>query len=177
MVQLAQLPPLDQVYPALRKRPAASVLLEATRQANNHGNLIVMAEHTVGRGRVLEMDGSGKIRWQMDNLSGPYDAHLCRNGTVLVVENQNRVTERDRTGKIVGLDRYYNSVFYTERLREHGIEIDIGSRIRKALADRGDGQDIPEGFAQRALVRSAPAAHHPRRIIDGADQVGLSDIG
>jgi len=54
----------------------------------------------------------------MDNLSGPYDAHLMRNGNVLVVENMNRVTERDRTGKIVGMDRYYNSVFYTERLRD-----------------------------------------------------------
>src|SRR5262249_7998352 len=60
-----------------------------------------------GRGRVLEMDLSGKIRWQMDNLSGPYDAHLCRNGNVLVVENMNRVTERDRSGKIVRMDKYF----------------------------------------------------------------------
>lgn len=60
----AQLPPLDQIYPPLRKRPAASVLLEATRQANNHGNLIVMAEHTVGRGRVLFIGTDTLWKWQ-----------------------------------------------------------------------------------------------------------------
>src|SRR5262249_17986423 len=40
-----KLPALDQVYPALRKRPGATVLLEAVNQRNPYGNLIVLAEH------------------------------------------------------------------------------------------------------------------------------------
>jgi hypothetical protein len=57
-------PPLDQVYPPLRKRPAATVLLEASRRANAYGNLIVAAEHTVGRGRVLYVGTDALWKWQ-----------------------------------------------------------------------------------------------------------------
>jgi hypothetical protein len=57
-------PPLDQIYPPLRKRPAAAVLLEATRRANAYGNLIVAAEHTVGRGRVLYVGTDALWKWQ-----------------------------------------------------------------------------------------------------------------
>jgi hypothetical protein len=59
----AQLSPVDQVYPVLRKRPAATILLEASRQANDYGNLIVMAEHTVGRGRVLFVATDTLWKW------------------------------------------------------------------------------------------------------------------
>lgn len=61
----ANLPPLDQIYPPLRKRPGATVLLEAAKQSNNsYGNLIVMAEHTVGRGRVLYVGTDTLWKWQ-----------------------------------------------------------------------------------------------------------------
>jgi len=59
-----RLPPLEQIYPVLRKRPAASVLLEAAAQNNAYGPLIVMAEHTVGRGRVLFIGTDTLWRWQ-----------------------------------------------------------------------------------------------------------------
>src|SRR5205807_1713097 len=71
-----------------------------------------------GKGRVLEVDGSGKVRWEIGDLQWPYDAQMLRGGNVLVVEQQNRVTERDRKGKIVGLDRFFPNVFYVERLRD-----------------------------------------------------------
>lgn len=71
-----------------------------------------------GQGRVLESDGSGKVRWEIRNLQWPNDAQVLRNGNVLIVEQQNRVTERDKTGKIVGFDKYYSSVFFAERLRD-----------------------------------------------------------
>lgn len=58
------LPPLDQIYPPLRKRPAATVLLEAAKHANPFGNLIVVAEHTVGRGRVLFVGTDTLWKWQ-----------------------------------------------------------------------------------------------------------------
>lgn len=58
------LPPVEQVYPVLRKRPAATVLLEATNHSNAYGPLVVMAEHTVGRGRVLFIGTDTLWRWQ-----------------------------------------------------------------------------------------------------------------
>lgn len=63
--QAGALPALDRIYPPLRKRPAATILLEATRQGNNYGNIIVMAEHTVGKGRVLFIGTDTLWKWQM----------------------------------------------------------------------------------------------------------------
>ncbi len=59
-----RLSPVEQVYPVLRKRPAATVLLEAAGQSNAYGPLIVIAEHTVGRGRVLFIGTDTLWRWQ-----------------------------------------------------------------------------------------------------------------
>jgi len=59
-----KLPPLDQIYPVLRKRAGATVLLEAVKNRNSYGNLIVMAEHTVGRGRVLFVGTDTLWKWQ-----------------------------------------------------------------------------------------------------------------
>jgi len=60
----AALPPLDRVYAPVRKRPGARVLLEASRLANSFGPLIVMAEQTVGRGRVLFVGTDSLYLWQ-----------------------------------------------------------------------------------------------------------------
>jgi hypothetical protein len=60
----ARLSPVEQVYPVLRKRPAATVLLEAAGQSNAYGPLIVIAEHTVGRGRALFIGTDTLWRWQ-----------------------------------------------------------------------------------------------------------------
>jgi hypothetical protein len=57
------LPPLDHVYPAVRKRPGATVLLEAPKHRNDYGPLIVLAEHTVGRGRVLFVGTDTLWKW------------------------------------------------------------------------------------------------------------------
>ena len=57
------LPPLDQVYPALRKRPGATILAEAAKHRNPYGPLIVLAEHTVGRGRVLFVGSDVLWKW------------------------------------------------------------------------------------------------------------------
>ncbi len=59
------LPALDRIYAPLRKKPAATILVQATEVANEYGNLIVMAEHTVGRGRVLYIGTDTLWKWQM----------------------------------------------------------------------------------------------------------------
>jgi len=55
--------PLDQIYPTLRKRPGATVLLEAAKHRNPYGNVIVLAEQTVGRGRVLFVATDTLWKW------------------------------------------------------------------------------------------------------------------
>lgn len=57
-------PALDQIYPPLRKKPAATVLMEAAKLGNANGPLIVMAEQTVGRGRVLYVGTDTLWKWQ-----------------------------------------------------------------------------------------------------------------
>lgn len=58
-----KLQPLDQIYPSVRKRPGATVLLEATQHRNSYGPQIVIAEHTVGRGRVLFLATDTLWKW------------------------------------------------------------------------------------------------------------------
>ncbi|MCE9592298.1 MAG: VWA domain-containing protein [Planctomycetes bacterium] len=58
------LPAMDQVYAPLRKRPAATILVEASKEGNTYGNLIVIAEHTVGRGRVVYVGTDTLWKWQ-----------------------------------------------------------------------------------------------------------------
>jgi hypothetical protein len=59
------LPPMDRLYPPLRKKPAATVLLESATHANEYGPVIVAAEHTAGRGRVLFIGTDTLWKWQM----------------------------------------------------------------------------------------------------------------
>lgn len=67
------LPPLDRVYPVRRKRAGAQVLLEASSRRNDFGPLIVAAEHTIGRGRVLFVGTDTLWKWQTlaDAGAGP----------------------------------------------------------------------------------------------------------
>lgn len=64
-IEWSSLPPMDQVYPPVRKRPAATILLDAPDHSNEFGPIIVMAEHTVGRGRVLFIGSDTLWKWQM----------------------------------------------------------------------------------------------------------------
>jgi hypothetical protein len=61
--QIDLLPPLDQIYPPLRKRPGATVLVEAAKHRNLYGPCVAVAEHTVGRGRVLFIGTDTLWKW------------------------------------------------------------------------------------------------------------------
>jgi HEAT repeat protein len=55
-----------------------------------------------GGGRIFELGPDDKVRWQFDNVAGPIDVQLLPSGRVLLAEiNVNRVTERDRQGKVL----------------------------------------------------------------------------
>ncbi|MGL4554633.1 MAG: HEAT repeat domain-containing protein, partial [Gemmataceae bacterium] len=93
-------------------------LAKADLSGGAGGQLIVVEQWNRlkgNRGRVLEMDAAGKVRWEIDNLDYPWDAQVLRNGNVLVIEQQNRVTERDRKNKVVW-DKHFTSPFVCERL-------------------------------------------------------------
>jgi len=53
-------------------------------------------------GRIWECGPDGKQRWEMTNVGGPVDVQVLPGGRFLVAEYYTRrVTERDRTGKIL----------------------------------------------------------------------------
>ena len=61
--EFGALPPVDHVYPALRKRAGTTVLLEAAKHRNDYGPLIVLAEHAIGRGKVLFVGTDTLWKW------------------------------------------------------------------------------------------------------------------
>jgi len=66
--------------------------------------LMVEAWNPMGRGggRVMEVDASGKKRWEIGNLMYPTDASVVGNDRVLIAEySSSQVTERDFKGKII----------------------------------------------------------------------------
>ncbi len=69
------LPALGDIFPAIKKRPGATILLEAHDEKrelmNAYGWAIVMAEQTVGRGRVLYIGTDTLWRWQSLARIGP----------------------------------------------------------------------------------------------------------
>src|SRR5207249_1359600 len=82
------------------------------------GYYLVVEQYGIrGSGRVIELDSTGKARWEIANLQTPYDAQVLDGSRVLVVEQQQRVTERDLKGNIVGLNQTYPNVFHAQRLR------------------------------------------------------------
>lgn len=58
-------PPIERIYPVRRKKPGATVLLEAASLTNEHGPLIVAATQRYGRGRVLYVGTDALWQWQM----------------------------------------------------------------------------------------------------------------
>jgi HEAT repeat protein len=64
--------------------------------------LIVQMDMTGITGRVLEVDKDGKVRWQIEGLQYPIDAHVLKGDRVLIAEFRgNRVTERNLKGEVV----------------------------------------------------------------------------
>jgi hypothetical protein len=51
---------------------------------------------------IWEVSPGGKIRWQMEDLQGPYDVQVLAGGRLLIAEYLGqRVTERDRKGHVL----------------------------------------------------------------------------
>jgi HEAT repeat protein len=75
------------------------------------------------QGRVLEVSRTGQVRWKIEGLQWPWDAQVCPNGNVLIVDQSgNRVSLRDRQGKEVWT-RGCNNAFGCQRMRNGNIFI------------------------------------------------------
>jgi HEAT repeat protein len=70
--------------------------------ARDSGHLLVIEQSGPrGTGRILEVSPSGKMRLELENVLNPLDAQVLPGRRLLVLEQANRVTERDRDGKMI----------------------------------------------------------------------------
>jgi hypothetical protein len=97
----------QKAWQAWWKDNSAKVDLAKLKQETRLQGITLIVEHDGNgkdnRGRIWACRKDGKVRWELDNgLGGPLDVRMLRNGRVLIAEFMgNRVTERDRKGKIV----------------------------------------------------------------------------
>jgi HEAT repeat protein len=99
--------------------------------------LVVEQQSAKGTGRVLEVNGV-KVRWQIEGLQFPWDAQPLPGGRVLVLEQNNRLTERDREGRVVWQRTVPNAIA-VQRLRNgHTF---LACRNQLLVLDR-DGKEV-----------------------------------
>ena len=89
-------------------------------------------------GRVLLLNPSGKILWEISNLSNPTDAILLPNNKILITEQgANRITERDTKGNI-SWEKAATNPFFSQRLSNGNIF--IASRNKLIEVNRGGNE-------------------------------------
>ncbi len=109
-------------------------------------------------GRVWEFGPDGKMRWQIKNLSGPNDVQMLPGGRVLIAErNGNRVTERDREGKILWeYASTNNSPIAAQRLPNGNTLIATFNQLLEVSPDKRTVQTHtnPSGFRHALRLRN-----------------------
>jgi HEAT repeat protein len=120
------------------------------RGANRDRGLLLVIEQQnpmTGQGRVLELSASGKVRWQIEGLIWPWDAQVCPNGNVLVIEQSQHLRERDRKGKVLW-EKMCNNVFSCQRLGNGNIFV-LGRNQLLELDSAGKevfAHNYPQGY-------------------------------
>jgi HEAT repeat protein len=121
--------------------------------------LVVEFDGNAAGGAIYVLGRDGKKRWQLDGLAGPNDVQLLPGGRLLVAERAaDRVTEYDRTGKIVWSQRTGSSPVACQRLASGATLIATFSEL--ALY-------TPEG--KKTMVYPCPQEQlrHARSLPDG----------
>jgi outer membrane protein assembly factor BamB len=98
-----------------------------------------------GMGRIWECGRDGKVIWELDNnLGGPIDACILANGHVLIAEYKaNRVTERDREGKVLWTHQTTSSAISCQRLANGNTLIGTLTEIVEVTRDNKVVVQIP----------------------------------
>jgi HEAT repeat protein len=121
--------------------------------------LIVESWNRAGKGgRVMEVDPTGKVRWEIAGLTWPIDAQLIRGGNVLVVEQNVKVSERTRGNKVVW-EKPFPSVFHAERLADGSTF--IAQRNQLQIIDRAGKQTFNHFYNMNSILAA-------RRFRDGS---------
>ena len=115
------------------------------------GYTLIVVQSGNDKGRVLEVDAEGRVRWQIGGLSYPLDAQMVGNNRVLIAENGGgRVTERNLKGEILW-EKAVNSPFAVQRLP--GDHVFIATADGKCLEVDRAGKEVaapvspyPQGF-------------------------------
>ncbi len=138
---------------------AATADLARLAPGHAEGGLLLVESYDQARraGRVLELGPGGKVRWEVGGLQNPLDAHALPRGNLLVVEQNNRVTERDRQGRVLW-DKFFANVFAAEPLRNG--HVFLACRNAVVVVDR-EGKPV---FNQPSTNGTILAA---RRFRDG----------
>lgn len=80
-------------------------------------------------GKVLEVTRNGRIRWQLQGPQWPFDAVVCRNGNIFIVQgNTNQVSMWNRQGKEIW-QKQCNMPFYCQQLRNGNIFVACRQQI------------------------------------------------
>jgi hypothetical protein len=121
--------------------------------------LVVEAWNRAGRGgRVMEVDPTGKVRWEIDRLTWPIDVQSLRGGNVLVVEQNTKVSERTRSNKVVW-EKPFPNVFHAERLVDGSTFIAQRNQIQ--IIDREGKQTFNHFYNMNSILAA-------RRFRDGS---------
>lgn len=104
--------------------------------------LTVIAD--LDKGTVLAVDSGRKERWRISGFGGPVDLQVLPNGNVLVAENHGRkVTERDRTGKLVWEKSTLTLPASCQRLPNGNTFIATYNQLLEVAPDGRETQKIP----------------------------------
>jgi hypothetical protein len=133
------------------------------------GVLALVGKRVVGTSnKVLVMDASMKVKWEIDNLNYPVYACMTRRDRALVCEyNGNRVVERDSKGRTVWEKRLTSQPVHAQRLSNGNTF--IATRYQLLEVDRG-GREV------KTITRSSHDILSACRHKDGSFTV-LSSTG
>jgi hypothetical protein len=89
-----------------------------------------------GGGRVWEYGQDGRPRWEVTRLEGPNDVQVLPGGRLLIAErNANRVTERDRQGKVLWRHRTSGNPVACQRLPDGNTLVATFNELYEVTAD------------------------------------------
>jgi hypothetical protein len=109
-------------------------------RARQLGFTLVLVQQDGNNGRVMEVTSTGTVRWQIDGLRYPLDAHMIDGERVLIAESAgSRVTERNLRGEILW-EKTASGVCAAQRLPNGNVFMATGDS-RLVEVDRA-GNDI-----------------------------------
>jgi hypothetical protein len=85
---------------------------------------------------IWEVGRDGKTQWSLNDIDGPIEARMLSANRILITENSgNRVTERDRTGKVLWKVEVGDPALSAQRLPNGNTFIASNATIREVTRD------------------------------------------